>query len=167
MGASLVNDQGSNAQTSHVPRGEPTDADLAHLVRGLADAIVVCDRRGRIVFWNAAATRIFGWTADEAIGESLDLIIPERYRARHWAGYDRVMETGTTTYGDRLLEVPAQHRSGATISIAFTVSLLRRSDGEVWAIAAVVRDETARWQEQRAVRRELAQLRSAADEPGK
>ena len=161
-----MNDQGSSEQAPHPAWREPTDADFAHLVRDLADAIVVCDRRGRIVFWNAAAARIFGWTTDEAIGESLDLIIPERYRARHWAGYDQVMETGTTTYGDRLLEVPALHHSGATVSIAFTVSLLRGSDGEVWAIAAVLRDDTTRWQERRAMRRELAQLRSAADEPG-
>jgi PAS domain-containing protein len=77
------------------------DAALARLVRDLADAVVICDPDGTIRFWNTAATHIFGWTADEATGASLDLIIPERLRERHWAGYQRVMATGHTDYGGR------------------------------------------------------------------
>ncbi|MGZ4716619.1 MAG: PAS domain S-box protein [Acidimicrobiales bacterium] len=123
------------------------DAALARLVRDLADAVVICDPDGTIRFWNTAA--------DEATGASLDLIIPERLRDRHWAGYQRVMATGRTDYGGRLLEVPALHRDGHTISIAFTVSLLRRSpENAVTAIAAVIRDDTERRQERQRLRHE-------------
>jgi PAS domain S-box-containing protein len=138
-----------------------TDTDLAQLVRSLADAVVIADTDGRITFWNDAATRLFGWPAEEAIGASLDLIIPERYRERHWTGYARVMATGHTDYGDRLLEVPALHRDGRRLSIAFTVSLLCRPGLQIpYAIAAVVRDDTERWQERRRLREELATLRA-------
>lgn len=129
------------------------DAALAALVRDLADGVIICDPDGSIVFWNAAATRIFGWAEDDARGQTLDIIIPERLRERHWNGYRRVMATGVTSYGDRLLEVPAVHRDGHTISIAFTVSLLHDPSGPtVRAIAAVIRDDTERWQELRAAR---------------
>jgi PAS domain S-box-containing protein len=131
------------------------DAALARLVRDLADAVIICDPDGSIQFWNTAATHVFGWTADQAMGASLDLIIPERLRGRHWAGYQRVMATGRTDYGGRLLEVPALHRDGRTISIAFTVSLLRPSpEAAVTAIAAVIRDDTERWKERQQLRQE-------------
>lgn len=137
-----------------------TDDVLAQLVVELADAVVIADAEGRITFWNDAATRLFGFTAGEAIGRSLDLIIPERFRDRHRAGYERVMASGRTSYGDRLLEVPALHRDGRRLSIAFTVTLLRRSgDQRPFAIAAVMRDDTERWLEQRRLRTELAGLR--------
>lgn len=146
--------------TSSPGAGEPTTDLLASLVHELADAVVVADPDGTITFWNAAAERLFGWSAAEATGQSLDLIIPERYRKRHWDGYRRVMATGHTEYGTRLLEVPARHRQGRPLSIAFTVTLLHR-DGESapCAIAAVVRDDTERWQERRRLREELASLR--------
>ncbi len=138
------------------------DEVLARLVRDLADAVVICDPEGTIVFWNTAATRVFGWPADQVVGASLDVIIPERLRDRHWQGYRRVMETGETSYGDRLLEVPALHRDGQTLSIAFTVSLLRGSDGgPVLGIAALIRDDTERWQERRRLGQELERLRAA------
>ena len=136
------------------------DQLLGQLVRDLADAVVVADADGTIVFWNDAASRLFGWTADGALGQSLDLIVPERQRARHWEGYRRVMATGHTQYGDRLLEVPALHSDGRRLSIAFTVSLLRRPGLTApVGIAAVIRDDTERWQERRRLRDELAALR--------
>lgn len=147
-----------DAATSGSGTAWASDASLARLVRGLADAVIIADAAGTIVFWNAAAERIFGWSADEAVERSLDLIIPERLRARHWAGYRTTMATGHTDYGDRLLEVPALHRDGRTLSIAFTVTLLNDPDGGR-AIAAVVRDDTERWQERRRLRTELSSLR--------
>ena len=129
------------------------DALLAELVRGLADGVVIADADGTIVFWNDAAERLFGWPAVEAIGQSLDLIVPESQRERHWTGYRRVMATGHTDYGDRLLEVPALHRDGRRLSIAFTVTLLRREGERLpLGIAAVVRDDTERWEERRRLR---------------
>ena len=132
-----------------------TDGDLAQLVHDLADAVVVADAGGQVVVWNAAATRLFGWGADEVLGRSLDLIIPERFRARHWAGYDQVMASGETRYGTQLLEVPALHRDGRQISIAFTVTLLAAADGSVRGIAAVIRDDTARRDELQALRAQV------------
>jgi PAS domain S-box-containing protein len=136
------------------------DAELARLVVELADGVIVADPAGTIRFWNAAAERIFGWAAAEALGSSLDLIIPERQRTRHWEGYERVMSTGVTKYGSDLLRVPSLHSDGQRRSIAFTVTLLRDAGGSVTGIAAVVRDETERWNQEQELRR-LA--RSAPD----
>lgn len=158
----LENDDGDPPCWAHLAESGSEHVgreDLAELVENLADAVIICDPAGTIVFWNAAATRVFGWTPSEALGENLDLIIPERLRARHWAGYRRVIETGTTDYGGRLLEVPALHKDGHGISIAFTVSLLRVAGRDrVKGIAAVIRDDTARWEERRQLRRDLAAL---------
>ncbi len=145
---------------------EVSDALLAAAVRELADAVVVADADGALVVWNAAAERLFGWSPDEAVGQSLDLIIPERLRGRHWDGYRRTMATGHTSYGDRLLEVPALHRDGRTLSIAFTVTLLRPPGLTAPnAIVAVLRDETERRRERREL--EAAARRSASrPDPG-
>ena len=135
-----------------------SDPRLAQLVRELADAVVIADRDGVIIFWNQAATRLFGWSVAEATGQSLDLIIPERLQDRHWAGYVRVMKSGHTDYGTRLLEVPAQHRDGRTLSVAFTVTLLFEAGTRPIGIAAVLRDDTERWHERRQLRDRLAEL---------
>jgi PAS domain S-box-containing protein len=138
---------------------DPADpVDLQALARAAGDAIVVADPEGSIRYWNPAAERIFGFTAAEALGQSLDLIIPERYRARHWDGYRGVMRTGETRYGTQVLRVPAVRKDGQRLSIAFTVALLTGPHGRVTAIAAIVRDETARWDEEQALRRRLAEL---------
>ena len=140
---------------------ELQDAQLGRLVRHLADAVVIADAMGTIVFWNTAAQAMFGWSAGEAVGRSLDLIIPERLRKRHWDGYVQVMESGHTEYGNRLLEVPAIHRDGRAISVAFTVTLLTVDDQtRPVGIAAVMRDDTQRWQERREARAEIAALRA-------
>lgn len=136
--------------------------DFKQLAESIGDGIVVCDAGGAITFWNAAATRIFGYGASEALGRSLDLIIPERQRQRHWDGYNKTMETGQTRYGNDLLRVPALHKEGKPLSIAFTVAMLYDADNKVTAIAAVVRDETARWSEERGMRARLAQLEASA-----
>ena len=136
-----------------------TPARFAQLVSDFADAVVIADPDGLIVFWNAAATSLFGWSATEAVGSSLDLIIPERLRARHGAGYRRVMSTGHTDYGNRLLEVPAIHRDGRPLSVSFTVTLLTDPGRQQpHGIAAVIRDDTERWQERRRTRQRLAEL---------
>jgi PAS domain S-box-containing protein len=132
--------------------------DIQAFLETAADAIIAAGADGKIVFWNSAAARIFGFTADEALGQSLDLIIPERFRARHWEGYRQVMATGTTKYQSEVLRVPALHKEGKALSIAFTVTLLDSSDGQGRTIVATVRDETARWNDERELRRRLAEL---------
>lgn len=129
--------------------------NFERLVQAAGDAIIAADPEGRIVSWNPAAERIFGFTAKEALGQTLDLIIPERFRARHWDGYKQVMRTGQTKYGTEILRVPARHKDGRPLSIAFTVALLSRADGQTEAIAAIVRDETSRWNEERSLRERL------------
>jgi len=135
--------------------------DVSGLVEALGDAVVISDPDGRIVTWNPAAERIFGFSEAEAMGETLDLITPERHRRRHWDGYAKTMRTGQTRYGTSLLKVPALHKDGHSLSIAFTVSLLHGADGEVSGIAAVIRDETERFEEERRLRRRMAELEDA------
>jgi len=132
--------------------------DYEQLVQSAGDAVVVADVKGDIVVWNAAASRLFGYTASEALGRSLDLIIPERQRSRHNEGYAKTAATGETRYGTSLLKVPALHKDGHTISIAFTVSMLTDADGKVTGIAAFIRDETQRFNDDRVLRKRLAEL---------
>ena len=132
--------------------------NFEQLVQAAGDAIVTADPEGRILSWNRAAERIFGFAAAEALGQTLDLIIPERFRTRHWDGYKQVMRTGQTKYGADVLRVPARHKDGRPLSIAFTVALLSRADGQTEAIAAIVRDETSRWNEERSMRERLQKL---------
>jgi PAS domain S-box-containing protein len=117
--------------------------DLAQLVVRLADAVVVADRHGRIAFWNAAAARLLGWEPAEAIGEPLEIIVPDRHRKRHSEGFAAAIARGTTRYADELLRVPALHRDGHELRLAFTVTLLER-DGEVAGVAAVLRADADR-----------------------
>jgi PAS domain S-box-containing protein len=132
--------------------------DFEAFIQSAGDAIVGAGTDGSILLWNRAAERIFGYTEAEALGHSLDLIIPEHLRIRHWEGYRRVMQTGQTRYGAEVLRVPAVHKDGRRLSIAFTVGLLYSPTQEIQAIAAIIRDETSRWAEERALRQRLAEL---------
>jgi len=128
------------------------------VVAALGDAVVICDREGVIRFWNAAAERLFGFARTDALGKSLDLIIPERLRERHWAGFTRTMATGQTRYQHDVLRVPAMHKDGRTLSIAFTVGLLLAAQRTLTGLVAVIRDETKRFAEERDLRKRLAEL---------
>jgi PAS domain S-box-containing protein len=136
------------------------DLDLKQLVAGAGDAIIVCDARGAIALWNRSAERIFGFNEAEALGQSLDLIIPQRQRERHWEGYHKTMATAVTKYGADVLRVPALHKDGHTLSIAFTVSMLFSDDQKVTGIVAMVRDESERFAELRDLRKRLLELES-------
>ncbi len=134
--------------------------DYQQLVGAISDAVIVADASGNIIVWNAGAERMFGHSTAQALGQSLDLITPERLRARHWTGYHHSMATGTTKYGNDLLKVPAVHKDGRAMSIAFTVAMLFAPDDKVSAIVAVIRDETARFTEERAMRKQIADLQA-------
>jgi PAS domain S-box-containing protein len=135
--------------------------DYQQLVMASADAIMACDAAGKITLWNAASTRMFGFEEAEAMGQSLDIIIPQRQQARHWEGYHVTMASGVTKYGASVLRVPAVHKDGHTLSIAFTVSMLHSADGNVTAIVAVVRDESVKFAEERALRKQILELQTA------
>lgn len=138
-----------------------TEEELRQLGLGLlnspAEAIVYSDREGLIRFWNAGAERVFGFTAEEALGQSLDIIIPERQRQRHWEGYEEVMKTGVSRYGSGdLLSVPALRKDGSRISVEFTIVPLKDADGAMLGMASVMRDVSARFEELKTLRRQAA-----------
>jgi len=135
----------------------PSQITEALLASG-ADAIVATDRDGIIRHWNPGAERIFGRTAAEAVGKSLDLIIPEQLRARHWEGFRHVMQTGQSRYGEGdLLAVPGLRKDGSRVSLEFTIATIRDAAGETVGVAAILRDVTARFEEMKALRRKLAE----------
>jgi PAS domain S-box-containing protein len=118
-------------------------------------AMIFADRDGVIRLWNKGAQAMFGYQAEEVLGQTLDFLIPERHRARHWEGYRRTMETGTTKYGRQVLAVPAMSKGGSRVSIEFNVALLRAPTGEVLGAAAMIQDVTARWERDKALRERL------------
>lgn len=134
----------------------PNAIDFETLVSQIGEAVIISDRNENILFWNASAERIFGYSSDEALGKTLSIITPERFRERHSKGYFHTIQTGVTKYGNTLLRVPAIHKDGRSISIAFSVSMLFDDQKEPIAIAAIVRDETERFQEERELKAKLA-----------
>jgi len=138
----------------------PIDIDrfCLTLIREAPNAIIFADTEGVIRFWNRGAERIFGFAEAEALGQSLDIIIPDNLRARHWEGFSATMRSGSTRYGSgEILAVPALRKDDRRISIEFTIVPFRDNDARIIGIAAMPRDVTARFEEMRALRRQLAQ----------
>jgi PAS domain S-box-containing protein len=133
----------------------------SQIVRACNDAIIYSDRAGIIRLWNAGAEQLLGFSAAEAIGQSLDIFIPESQRARHWEGYFKVMQTGVTRYAKDLLAAPALHKDGSRLSTEFSMTIIRDAAGEIAGTAAVLRDVSARWQKEKALRARLAELEKA------
>lgn len=137
--------------------GIGTDHLCWTLVHNGPDAVIFADRGGMIRFWNRGAERIFGYSAEEACGHSLDIIIPENLRARHWQAYLETMRTGETRYGDGdVLAVPAMRKDGSRVSIEFTIFPYRDQESNFIGVAAVLRDVTKRFDEMKALRKALA-----------
>ncbi len=145
-----------------------TRIDPSEVVDAIGDAVVVSDVQGNVIVWNAGAERLFGWSAAEAMGQRMDMIVPERLRQRHWDGYDKSMQTGHTKYAHDVLRVPAVDKAGRAMSIAFTVFMLFGPDGKPSACGSVIRDETDRFAQDRALRKRIADLEAqlAAGKPG-
>ncbi len=130
----------------------------AEILSQAPDAILFADREGIIRLWNLGAERIFGFSAAQAIGQSLDIMIPEKLRQRHWDGYNKTMDTGETRYGTDMLSVPALHQNGARLSTEFSIVMLTDNDNKPLGVAAIMRDITKRHQEEKAIRERLAEL---------
>lgn len=128
------------------------------IVAGIGDAVMYSDRQGIIRYWNAAAEKMFGYSVAEALGQSLDLIIPENLRGRHWEGYYRVMESGSSRYSIDLLSAPALRKDGTRLSTEFSMALIRDDDGGMLGVAAVIRDVSARWQRERELKERIRVL---------
>jgi PAS domain S-box-containing protein len=137
------------------------------IVEAMPEAVVYSDREGIIRLWNRSAETIFGHRREDALGHTLDLIIPERWRARHWEGYRTVMRTGVTRYGREVLAVPATRSDGTLISIEFSIILRTDGDGQVLGAVAIVRDVTTRWEREQALRKRLATLEAAERTAGR
>lgn len=121
-------------------------------------AILYADHEGVIRLWNSGAEAMFGFAAAEALGQSMDLIIPEKHRPRHWEGWDKVMETGVTKYGRDVLAVPALRKDGTRISVEFNIVLMKDEAGRVIGAAAMIQDVTARWEREKATKARIAEL---------
>lgn len=132
------------------------------IVAETCDAVMYSDREGIIRLWNSGSERMFGFTAAEALGQSLDLIIPENLRQRHWDGYFRVMETGSSRYSTNMLATPALRKDGTRISTEFSMVLVHDDQGEMIGVAAIIRDVTARWQREKELRERVRVLEKIA-----
>src|ERR1700690_1598492 len=138
----------------------PFDLDqiCRQLVTQAPDPIIYADDQGLIRLWNAGAERIFGYPEAEALGQSLDIIIPENQRKRHWDGFGRTLATGITRYGaDSLLSVPAIRKDGSRVSVEFTILPFHGEAGEIVGMAAIMRDVTTRFEELKALRKRFAE----------
>lgn len=129
---------------------------LEQLLHNAPDALLISDREGVIRFWNIGAELIFGHTAAEAVGQSLDLIIPGNLRTRHWEGYWRVMASGETKYKAGLLSSPGVHKDGSRISLEFSIVLLHDEAGAMAGCASIMRDVSERWRKERELKERLA-----------
>jgi PAS domain S-box-containing protein len=144
-----------------------TEMIYQQIVENSHDAILFSNLDGIIDLWNIGAEEIFGYKKEEAVGKSLDLIIPEKLRQRHWDGYHKVMETGESRYGKELLKVPAIRKDGTGISVEFTIMLVRNLQNEIIGTAAIIRDVTERWKQEKELKQKIRLLenKSASESP--
>jgi PAS domain S-box-containing protein len=132
------------------------------LIEQAPDAVIFADQRGVIREWNPAAERIFGYSKGEAVGKSLDLIVPERFREAHWRGYDRALSAGQTKYSGEALPTRSARKDGSTIYVELTFAIVHDETGYVIGALAHARDITERWEQDRQQRQRIRELEQAA-----
>lgn len=147
-------------ESKNLQGGSPVDMLLKQFINNAPEAILISDREGIITFWNVGAERILGYTVTQAIGSSLDLIIPGNLRARHWEGYRRVMAAGETKYKTGLLTSPGLRKDGSRVSLEFSMVLLRDEQGRVEGCASIMRDVSERWNREKELKARLAECES-------
>jgi len=139
------------------------DFDLFQaIVMEAPDAVIFADSAGTIRIWNRGAEAIFGHAAKEILGDSLDVIIPERFRRAHWDGFRAAIATGRTKSGDKVLTTRAVHKDGSTRYVDLSFCLVKRADGAIAGALAVGRDCTARRHSEAALRSRMAELEDSA-----
>jgi PAS domain S-box-containing protein len=116
------------------------------------DALIYADSEGTIRRWNPAAAALFGFGVHEAVGHSIDLIIPEHLRAAHWHGFNKAVAAGTTRLAGRPSLTRAVHKSGAKLYVEMTFALVKDDDGRVIGSVAIARNATERVERERAAR---------------
>lgn len=127
----------------HGAQGSTTPVPYRGLMEQAPDALIYADREGIIRFWNQAAQNLLGFTAEEALGQSLDLIIPERFRNAHWVGFNRAMASGEARLGGRVLTTRCLHRDGSSRYVDLSFGLLKDDSGQVQGALAVGRERAA------------------------
>ena len=141
----------------------PTEEWLAgYIINASSDAVMFADQEGIIRLWNSGAEKMFGFSAGEALGQSLDLIIPENLRGRHWDGYGRVMESGSSRYSTDLLSAPALRKDGSRLSTEFSMVMVKDEAGMMLGVAAIIRDVSARWQREKELKERIKALEGAS-----
>ena len=129
---------------------ESSSAPFPAILEQMADAVIYADAAGDIRLWNDAAAALFGYSAAEAIGRNLDLIIPEHLRGKHWQAFGAAMETGVTRLKGRPTLTRATHQSGRKLYVEMTFALVQLPGGDARGAVAVARDVTERVEQQRA-----------------
>ena len=144
---------------------EPLSQDWLYstIIAASSDAIMFSDCEGIIRIWNSGSERMFGFSSDEALGQSLDLIIPENLRGRHWDGYHRVMQSGSSRYSTDLLSAPALRKDGTRLSTEFSMVMVKDDDGAMVGVAAIIRDVSARWQREKELKERIKALEERKD----
>ena len=151
---------------------EPVNVDIPltelarHIVEAASEAVIFADRGGVIRFWNRGAELLFGYPAAEALGRSLDIIIPERLRAAHWDAFDRSVRTGRTKHVDRVLTTRSTHKNGDKLYVDLSFGLVKDEHGTVHGAFAIGRDCTARHIEERTLRARMEVLEAKVDGAG-
>ena len=138
----------------------PPDLDMLSraIVTATGDAIIAADREGRIRLWNRGATLVFGYEPGEVMGQSLDVIIPERLRRAHWDAFDHSVATGRMKHVDRVLTTRSMHKDGRTLYVDLSFGLVKDADGNVHGAFAIGRDCTERYLAERAAKQRLQEL---------
>ncbi|NTV48869.1 MAG: PAS domain S-box protein [Geobacteraceae bacterium] len=134
----------------------------SYIINSSSDAVMFADREGVIRLWNSGAEQMFGFTAEEALGQSLDLIIPENLRGRHWDGYGRVMQSGSSRYSADLLSAPALRKDGTRISTEFSMVMVKDDSGVMLGVAAIIRNVSARWQREKELKERIKALEAVS-----
>lgn len=135
--------------------------EVTRLLDQAPDGVIFANNEGVITYWNAAASRIFGHSPEAALGQSLDLIIPEQYREAHWTGFDRALGDGATKYAGQALATRSQRADGETIYVELSFAIVKDEAGEVLGALSFARDITTRFLSDRDMRRKLRELEAA------
>ncbi|MGP6173756.1 PAS domain-containing protein [Corynebacterium sp. A21] len=125
-----------------------------------SDAVIYADREGKIRLWNAGAEALFGQSPEEALGQSLDIIIPAKHRRAHWTGWDQVIESGETRYGHEPLSVPGVRADGSKVALEFSITMLKDEAGQIEGIAAIMRDVSVKWDQTQVLRKQLREAQA-------
>jgi len=131
---------------------------VSTLVEQSPDAMIFADREGAIRVWNRAAEIVFGYSKAEALGESLNIIIPERLRSAHWAGFDRALAAGETKYAGQVLTTRSAHKDGGKLYVDLSFAMVKDTGGAIIGVLATARECAKRYEAERALRTHVAEL---------